>query len=101
MYKQGPINARMTGIFQHQCKGGQVVPKQVWADPFQIAWHRVLGQRGVALIDLQNTSRPIYSQSIVQLGCSDSSLSGLRAPGTNGCRDCGSLRGSDMYPTAN
>ena len=60
----------MTGIFQHQYEGVCVIPKQVWADPRQVAWHWALELRDVALIDFLSTSRPIYSQSIVQRECS-------------------------------
>ena len=46
MKEQIPIWAWMTRIFQHQSEGGGVGPKQVWADPFQVAWHWVMEQRG-------------------------------------------------------
>ena len=52
------------------CSEAGLIPKQVWADPCQVAKHWALGQRGVALIDLHSTLRPIYSQFIVQLECS-------------------------------
>ena len=52
-----------------------------------VVWHQALGQKGIALIDIQNTLLPIYNQSIVQHECLvliDSSLSSLHAVGSKG-----------------
>ena len=100
--EQVPICAWMTRIFQHQCKGGWVVLKQVWADPFQVALGLGTKRRSYDWFSEYFTAQ---LQSIRSAGwmlsLDNKSSSSLRATGKKGCRDRILSSWAVMGPTIN
>ena len=90
MLEQDPICAWTIENDQHQFLNDLGLPKQVWANPFQVVWCRLWECKCVVPMYLSEYSafhlRSVHC--LTRMSCSDKSLRSFRAAGTKGCLDC-------------